>query len=212
MAALSLIGQRIAARSRASNPGTVKSALTLTGKVIFALTSYRTSMRSHVFLLLLALLPIAPATATPIAASPPATARSVITAPVSIVKTSDLDFGLISVAAAGAVVIDPNANTIAATGGVTLAGTQWSAASFVGAAGGSAVVVLIKIPNQPVILTRQGGTETMAVSPLTLQGQNKRALAAQESFTFRVGGTLTVAANQVEGVYTGTFDVQIQYP
>ncbi len=178
---------------------------------MFAPTFYRTSMRSLALLLLLALIP-APAAAASIGAAPPATARSVITAPVSIVKTSDLDFGLISVAAAGTVVIDPNANTITATGGVTPAGNQWSAASFVGAAGGSSVVVVIKIPNRPVILTRQGGTETMSVSPLTLQGQNKRSLAAMESFSFRVGGTLTVAANQIEGVYTGTFDVQIQYP
>jgi hypothetical protein len=33
-----------------------------------------------------------------------------------------------------------------------------------------------------------------------------------ESFTFNVGGTLNVAANQVEGVYTGTFEVTVQYP
>ena len=203
--------QRIAACPPRSNLQKVKSALTLIGKVMFAPTFYRTSMRSLALLLLLALIP-APAAAASIGAAPPATARSVITAPVSIVKTSDLDFGLISVAAAGTVVIDPNANTITATGGVTPAGTQWSAASFVGAAGGSSVVVVIKIPNQPVVLTRQGGTETMSVSPLTLQGQNKRSLAAMQSFSFRVGGTLTVAANQVEGVYTGTFDVQIQYP
>jgi hypothetical protein len=203
---------RIAAPSRASNPARVKSALTLIGKVIFALTFYSAWMRFLVFLLLLALLPVGPAAAAPVAAATQATARSVITAPVSIVKTSDLDFGLIVVGAAGTVVIDPNANSIATTGGVTRVGTLWNAASFVGAAGGSAVVVVIKIPNQPVILTRQGGIETMSVSPLTLQGQNKRSLAALESFSFRVGGTLTVAANQVEGVYTGTFDVQIQYP
>jgi hypothetical protein len=212
MAALSLMGQRIAARLRASNPATVKSALTLTGKVIFALTSYRTGMRRFAFLWLLALLPIAPATAAPVGAATPATATGVLTAPVSIVKTSDMDFGLIVVAAAGTVVIDPNVNSIATTGGVTRVGTQWSAARFVGSAGGSSVVVLIKIPNQPVVLTRQGGTETMSISPLTLQGQNKRSLAAMETFSFRVGGTLAVAANQAEGLYTGTFDVQIQYP
>ena len=169
-------------------------------------------MRRLASLLLLALLPLAPAAAAPVGAAIPATAKGVLIAPVSIVKTADMDFGLIAVGAAGTVVIDPNANSIATTGGVTRLGTQWNAASFVGAAGGSSVVVLIKIPNQPVILTRQGGTETMSISPITLQGQNKRTLAALESFTFRVGGTLAVAANQVEGVYTGTFDVQIQYP
>ena len=74
------------------------------------------------------------------------------------------------------------------------------------------MVVLIKLPSQAVTVTRQGGTETMTVSNLTLQGLNKRALAALQSFSFRVGGTLNVAANQVEGIYTGTFSVDIQYP
>ena len=154
----------------------------------------------------------APAGAVPVGAAVPATARGVITAPVSIVKTADLDFGLLASAAAGTVVIDPNANSIAATGGVTLMGSQWNAAGFVGAAGGASVVVLIKLPNGSVTLTRQGGTETMTVTSLTLQGQNKRALAALQSFTFRVGGTLNVATNQAEGLYTGTFNVDIQYP
>jgi hypothetical protein len=154
----------------------------------------------------------APAGAVPVGAVVPATARGILTAPVSIVKTDDLDFGLLSVTTAGTMVIDPNANSIVATGGVTQLGSLWHAAGFVGAAGGSSVVVLIKLTNQAVVLTRTGGTETMTMTSLTLQGQNKRALAAMESFSFRVGGTLNVAANQVEGTYLGTFDVQIQYP
>lgn len=166
---------------------------------------------SFLFLLMSAAL-TTPATAAPVAAATPATANALLTHPVSIVKTSDLDFGLMASAAAGTVIIDPNANSITPFGGVTLMGSQWSAASFVGAAGGAAVVVLIKLPNQPVTLTRQGGTETMTVSSLTLQGQNKRALAALQSFSFRVGGTLNVATNQAEGLYTGTFNVDIQYP
>lgn len=152
------------------------------------------------------------AQAAPVAAGFPATANALLIHPISIVKTSDLDFGLLTVTGAGTVVIDPNANSIASTGGVTPVGSQWSAASFVGAAGGASVVVLIKLPNQPVTITRQGGTETMTVANLTLQGLNKRTLAALQSFSFRVGGTLNVAANQVEGVYTGTFNVDIQYP
>jgi len=169
-------------------------------------------VRASTLALLLSATVASRAIAAPVAAATPATANALLAHPVSIVKTSDLDFGLMASAAAGTAVIDPNANSIATTGGVTLMGSQWSAASFVGAAGGAAVVVLIKLPNQPVTLTRQGGTETMTVANLTLQGQNKRALAALQSFTFRVGGTLNVAANQAEGLYTGTFNVDIQYP
>lgn len=214
----SLMRLRIATRSLPSNPSLVKSALTLIGKVMFSLTVYRSTMFrafSPIALLscvAIALLVPAIAHAAPVAATTPATAYALLTHPISIVKTSDLDFGLLTTASAGTVVIDPNVNSIASTGGVSLAGSQWSAASFVGAAGGGAVVVLIKLPSQAVTVTRQGGTETMTVSNLTLQGLNKRALAALQSFSFRVGGTLNVAANQVEGIYTGTFSVDIQYP
>ncbi|MEO6247866.1 MAG: DUF4402 domain-containing protein [Sphingomicrobium sp.] len=169
-------------------------------------------VRASLIALLLAAALSSPAAAAPIASAVPATAKALLTHAVSIVKTSDLDFGLMTSTTVGTVVIDPNANSIVATGGVTLVGSQWSAAGFAGAAGGAAVVVLIKLPNQAVTLTRQGGSETMTVSNLTLQGQNRRALAAMESFTFRVGGTLNVGASQAEGVYNGIFNVDIQYP
>ena len=61
-------------------------------------------------------------------------------------------------------------------------------------------------------ITRVGGTETMIVNNFTLQGQNKKAMARQESFEFRVGATLNVPAAQVDGSYVGTFDVTVQYP
>ena len=53
----------------------------------------------------------------------------------------------------------------------------------------------------------------MTATNFTLQsGYTKKALAQMDSFTFRVGATLNVAAAQVEGTYAGTFDVTVQYP
>jgi hypothetical protein len=52
----------------------------------------------------------------------------------------------------------------------------------------------------------------MTLSNFTLQGQSKRTIAAASSFTFRVGGTLNVNANQAQGTYIGTFTVTVQYP
>jgi hypothetical protein len=52
----------------------------------------------------------------------------------------------------------------------------------------------------------------MTLSNFTLEGLDKRAVAARVAFDFRVGGTLSVAANQADGTYVGTFDVSIQYP
>jgi hypothetical protein len=109
------------------------------------------------------------------------------------------------------VVINPNTNVMTTTGGVVPLGGLPTAATFIGAAG-SASVVIIRIPNGSIPITRVGGTETMSVSNFTLQGQNKRTLARQESFEFRVGATLNVGAAQLDGTYVGTFDVTVQYP
>jgi hypothetical protein len=161
---------------------------------------------------LLALSPVAGAEAAPRAASPPATANAALLFPLEIIKKRDLDFGYLAApTAAGTAIIDPETDTISSTGGVLLLGGSPHAAVFTGAAK-SNVVVIIRIPKQAITLTRVGGTETMTVSNFTLQGLDKRAVAARVAFDFRVGGTLNVNANQAEGLYVGTFDVSIQYP
>ena len=131
--------------------------------------------------------------------------------PLTLVLKGDLDFGTIASNSAGTVVIEPNANLMTVTGGVVPLGGSPTGATFIGAAG-SASVVIIRIPKQPILITRAGGTETLSVRDFTLQGQDKRTLARQESFEFRVGATLIVPANQVDGSYVGSFDVTVQYP
>jgi hypothetical protein len=73
-------------------------------------------------------------------------------------------------------------------------------------------VVIIRIPKIPATVTRVGGTETMTVDTWTLSGSANRNVVAQQPFTFKVGGTLHVNANQVEGLYLGNFTVDIQFP
>jgi hypothetical protein len=151
------------------------------------------------------------ATAHAAAPATQATADATIIYPVTVTKLQDMDFGYVSVTTAGTAVLEPNADTYATTGGVVPVGGSPHSAEFVGASKDSAVVN-IKVPNKPSVLTRVGGTETMTVSNFTLQGQSKRNIAKASSFTFRVGGTLNVAAGQAEGTYVGTFDVTVQYP
>jgi len=148
----------------------------------------------------------------PKAAPTPAQATGTLLFPLEIVKNRDLDFGNVgTTAAAGTVVINPETDTISSTGGASLLGGTPHAAQFTGAAKGNNVVI-IRIPKQPVTLTRVGGTQTMIADNFTLQGLDKRAVAARVAFDFRVGATLNVNANQAEGTYVGTFDVSIQYP
>jgi len=169
---------------------------------------------NRLFLWLAGLLPLAaaaPAWAAPVAAPVAATGRAHIHWPASIRKLEDLHFATLAVWGAGTAVIDPNTDSMTTTGGIVhVAGTPW-AALFEGVAPVKGVVI-IRIPKDPITITRIGGTETMTVSNWTLSGNARRTVAAQQPFDFKVGGTLTVAANQAEGTYFGTFTVDIQYP
>ncbi len=131
--------------------------------------------------------------------------------PLTVITRNNMDFGYLGATAAGTAVLDPNSGTLSTTGGVVRLGGVPRPATFIGAAR-SASVVILRVPRQPITLTRVGGTETMQLRDFTLQGVDRRTLARMESFEFNVGGTLVVGANQREGVYTGTFDVTVQYP
>ena len=139
------------------------------------------------------------------------TARTLILHPATVVKVEDLDFGSVVVTADGTIVLDPVTNAVSVTGGVVPVSGSPHAALFVGAASGGAVVN-IKLPKQPVTLTRVSGTETLMLSNFTLDSPDKRTMARTESFEFRVGGTVNIPANPVDGTYVGTFTVSVQYP
>jgi hypothetical protein len=131
--------------------------------------------------------------------------------PNTLQKLEDLDFGTIGQTAAGTAIINPITNTESSTGGVLALGGTPHAARFQGVATKHSVVN-IKLPNQPVTLTRSGGTETVTVSNFTLDGPSKKVMADGTIFQIRVGATLTVAAAKTPGLYTGTFNVTAQYP
>ena len=144
-------------------------------------------------------------------ATPRAAASTTLIYPLTLVTRSNLDFGLVASMGAGTVVIDPNTSRLSVTGMISSLGGNPRPASFVGAAR-SASVVIIRIPKAPITIRRSGGTETMVVRDFTLQGQDKRSLARMEAFEFNVGATLVVSAGQAEGLYSGEFDVTVQYP
>ena len=151
------------------------------------------------------------AAAAPVAADKDAIATATIHRPATVRKLKDLHFAYLAVTAAGRATIDPNTEAMTTTGGVVhISGTPF-AALFEGVAPSKGVVI-IRIPRDPITVTRVGGTETMVVSNWTVSGNSRRTVASQEPFDFKVGGTLTVSAGQAEGVYTGTFNVDIQYP
>jgi hypothetical protein len=151
------------------------------------------------------------AQAAPTFAQTNATGKVEIIQGAKVRKLRDLNFAWLTVAGAGTAVVNPNTDAMTTTGGVLQVGGFNYAALFEAVSPAKAVVI-IRIPRNPINVTRVGGTETMTVSNWTLSGNDRRTLAAQEAYEFKVGGTLTVKANQVEGLYVGTFDVEIQYP
>lgn len=153
----------------------------------------------------------APLRAALVVATTPATGRVEIALPATVRRLQDLNFAYLSVTTAGTAVINPNTDAMTTTGGVLhLTGVPYAA--LFEAVSPRKGVVIVRIPRDPITITRVGGTETMTVSNWTITGSNNRNVAAQEPFDFKVGGTLSVNANQVEGFYLGTFTVEIQYP
>jgi hypothetical protein len=149
----------------------------------------------------------------------------VIVAPLTLVKSKDLDFGLIAPRpTAGTVTLEPINQTCAVSGGLIHAGAC-QAAEFVGM-GVRRMNVRISVPTT-VTLTGPGANMTvtnftLATSPdLAFIGGNGNGLGngnrryqiqpTNGIFDFRVGGRLNVGANQLGGRYTGTFTVTVQY-
>ena len=180
------------------------------------LTLYAPAMLGTVRHSLAAALPLAllaPATAVAAPVAPPTrpTAQASLMRPLTLTKVADMDFGYLGVIANGTAVIDPVTDTLATTGGVVPLGGTPHAAIFRGVAQGNAVVI-IRVPNGGISLKRVGGTETILLNAFSLDGQSKRTMAQAGIFDFKVGATLRPTAGQADGLYTGTFDVTIQYP
>jgi hypothetical protein len=159
----------------------------------------------------LPLLLSAGAAAAPVPAASNATGKASILKSLSVLKQADLDFGNLVVRGAGTAVIDPVSGAVSATGLVTPTGVGAHQATFV-TTGSRNSVINIRIPQKPITLTRTGGTETVSVSSWTLDGSQNRKIPLSSTINFGVGATVTVAAGQAEGTYTGTFDVTVQYP
>ena len=169
------------------------------------------SVRIPALISLLALSLPSGAGAAPVRASPKATGQVTFVKPLTLQRVNDMDFAWLGVTTGGTATIDPISGALSVSGGLIQVGGTPSPARYAGAATKN-TVVNIRVPKQPVPITRVGGTETLLVSNFTLDGQDKRTLAQSGSFIFAVGAQITVPAGTVDGVYTGEIDVTIQYP
>ena len=168
------------------------------------------------------------AAGVPAEANERATARmgATVLEPISIVNDGDLDFGKIAyTTTGGTVVLSPTATaTCTTTGGLVHTG-NCHAAKFEGNAGFLHLRLTARMQSgNSITLTGPAGA-TMRVDNFTFgpgpglsdagqSGPNHRfnvSFFNFGSYSFYVGGTLKVAANQAPGLYTGSFDVRISY-
>lgn len=138
-----------------------------------------------------------------------ANAAATIVTPITIAKTVDLNFGAIAPSTTAGMVTVGYDNSISGSEGVALIpqlGTHSSASFTVnGAANASFYVTL---PSN-AMLTLVDGTETMTVSSFFHSATGMLNETGVE--VFNVEATLAVGANQLPGLYEGTFEVTVTY-
>ncbi|MCM2343245.1 MAG: DUF4402 domain-containing protein [Alphaproteobacteria bacterium] len=143
-----------------------------------------------------------------------------IVVPVTITKTSDLDFGDI---AAGTgiteVTIAPvtGARTKDAGDAVLLASDAGNDATF-DVDGEDGLTIAVDVPGNLDVVLDNGGGGTMAVedftwnfNAVTTTGDGTVALPAGAAAELSLGATLIVGANQAAGTYTDTLTINVNY-
>jgi hypothetical protein len=148
-------------------------------------------------------------------------ARGVVILPLTLSKTSDLDFGTVvaSQTVAGTVAINADDGARSVTGGVVMVPSY---------PGGRAVFQGAGTPTQNVLLTLQApavltnGSFTIAVNSMTFDTAAASVVVAGNQTTTRtidgtgafqvgVGGVFAIAAGQANGLYSAPFIVTAQY-
>ena len=139
-----------------------------------------------------------------IAATATGTANANVLTPIAITAGAALNFGTFAGnAGTGGTVVVTTAGTRTATGSVVLA-TGAPAAGIFTVTGSTGATFGV---TYPAAFTVTNGTVTM---PVTVSGATIGTVAAGGT-TLAVGGTITVAANQASGAYTGSYVMTVEY-
>jgi len=140
--------------------------------------------------------------------------------PMTLTETSPLHFGTINLLAGtgGTIQLPSNSTTRVFSAGVvasTVAPLATNAAYNV--TGTMNATYALTLPATIVVTETVGATAVMTISALTARFNLAAAdavvstLSATGTDNFTVGGTLTVAAAQIGGIYAGTFPVTVDY-
>ncbi len=138
-----------------------------------------------------------------------ANATAGIASALTIVKVTDLQFGMFVSGIGGNVVVSTSGTrTSAGPIPLTLSANPVGAASFT-VTGGANYVYTISLPTTISIAGPTGST--MVVNQFTTNPTATGTLSAGGTSVITVGATLQISGNQVPGAYTGTFTVTVNY-
>ncbi len=153
-------------------------------------------------------------------ASQSSEASAFLVTPLSFVKETDLDFGVIIPGDTNGTVFMDSTGAVATSGGIIVQGGTQQPARFWGY-GEFNQRVLINIDANTYTLTRVGGSETMLYDQVTIGSRPPiiittaprrfRIANPDGFFAFTIAGRLQVAADQAPGVYEGQFTVVLEY-
>jgi hypothetical protein len=132
---------------------------------------------------------------------------------INLSNTRGLDFGRFVAASGGTVIVSPTGGGPTRTGGVILLNSPTaSPATFTvsksGNGGGNKAIIISLPANGSTQLT--SGSSSMAVNAFT-NSPATLTVVTSTGTTLSVGATLTVAANQPPGSYSGSFPLIVNY-
>jgi hypothetical protein len=140
------------------------------------------------------------------AATATATARANIVAALTFTNVSNLEYGTIVPGAAAAdVTVNPASGRVCGAG-LTCSGTPAAASFTINGTAGETVSIA------PVVATTTltSGANSMTMDTVTVSAASA-TLNGSGQAVFTAGGTLHVGASQAAGVYTGNFNVNVNY-
>ena len=137
-----------------------------------------------------------------------AKAEILSTLTLAVATGSSLDFGQIANNGGGTATIDPSTGNRTCSALLVCVGSSSSVAFQVGGTTGASVVVTL--PASASTLTGTNTGQTMSLNGFTRYFPAGNTLVAGAT-SFLVGGTLTVGATQAADLYSGTFDVSVEY-
>lgn len=148
------------------------------------------------------------------AASASASANAEILSTISVAKNQDLDFGRIAVNGAGVLTVSADESAPAACPATLVCqGARVPAKFTISGTAGAGTAAAVR--QASINLT--SGTNSMVLNSFTVFFPNGNSLALPTPTStsgeaeFNVGGSLSVGAAQAAGVYTGTFNVDVDY-